>query len=84
MEYDKYGLLIGDYVCLRGWVDETFPTLAQAVRAASEALLDGAERVRVCSVRYSERRQDYRIVDSLIDACADVAAIEAINEAEGV
>lgn len=86
MEYDKYGIAIGNYVYMRGPVmDETHPSLVSAMRAAGEALLDGAERVRVYSVRYSERRQDYLATGKgpLVDACADVAAIEAINEAEG-
>lgn len=85
MDYDKFGIAIGDYVCLRGWVDETFPTLAEALSAVSEALLDGADRVRVYSVRYSERRQDYRVVDGpLVEVHADVTGIEAIIEEGGV
>ena len=84
MQYDKFGIAIGDYVCLRGWVDETFPTLTEALSAMTEALFDGADRVQVYSVRYNERTWDYRVVGGpLVVTYADVTGIEAIIEAEG-
>ena len=79
MEHDKFGITLGDYVYLRSPVmDNTYPTLAAAMVAASEWLLDGCERVRVYAVTYSERKDDYvvRSLDPLIDAYADVEAID--------
>lgn len=81
MEHDKFGITTGDYVYLRGpgpVMDGTYPTLAAAMEAASEWLLDGCERVRVYAVAYSERRADYvvRSLDPLIDAYADGEAID--------
>lgn len=79
MEHDKYGIITGDYVYLRSPVmDSTYPTLRAAMEAASEWLLDYTDRVRVYAVVYSESRGDYvaRSLDPLIDAYADLEAIE--------